>query len=128
MKRFVIALLVSANAAFAGNGSGTLMSLDKKLMGPNGQMMALENRSVTPFYNGKAAGIVYYQGETQNHIYFQYGRVQEKQWQFKQFYAMKYKLALVPKVQDAVQKSKVTKDWATVETKDLRGAKAKLAE
>lgn len=96
-------MLVSSTVWAGGNGTGT--------MSPNMNSTRLLTQN----------GVVFYQGQINDNIYFQYGNKVGKQWKIEQH---KMDVETVPGTQmaldfmEALEKSKVTKSWFPIRSNE----------
>lgn len=100
MKLIILLISIFSITALAGNGGGT---------------MAPEKSVSISSISKQNTGILYYQGETKNDIYFKFGQAQGSKWDIEQFKVNKKTELLNEVILDALEKSKSTNDWSRVD-------------
>lgn len=135
MKRLILILLASmfAQISFAGgSGSGNLGDGSKGGNGgttkrtykinPDSGIDLGSYIGNTNILNDKqkivdpSKGIIYYQGETQTDIYFKYGQPVGTKWLIEQRKIQKDTISLEAYVYEALNHSKITRDWSRIQS------------
>lgn len=140
MKNLIILLFALSEVCFAGgSGSGTLPSASIRnsdssigsTVSIGSSTMDIDSAIQKHFGNdrksnryNRASDIIFYQGETEQNVFIQYGTSKGRSWMIEGIKIDKQSSDLNSQVMEAIVKSKITNDWSKIHsTSDLYNSK-----